>query len=122
MDESGCLRNHYFQSYYDFSNNSRGGAWMERLDNAAAGLIEQEVRGRFPEGMVDKVAVLQYGYDPSVEPGQIVVEVTVAAGADGGEDQLETFHRTHRDAIRDLQRDVSQRWPQATRFKIVTAQ
>jgi len=95
---------------------------MERLDSAAAGLIEQEVRGRFPEGMVDRVAVLQYGDDPSVEPGQIVVEVTVAAGADGGEDQLETFHRTHRDAIRDLQRDVSQRWPQATRFKIVTAQ
>jgi hypothetical protein len=92
---------------------------MERLDSAVTGLIEQEVRGRFPEGMVDRVAILEYGDDPSVEPGQIVVEVTIP---DGGEGQLETFHRTHRDAIRDLQRDISQRWPQATRFKIVTGQ
>ena len=65
---------------------------MERLDSAAAGLIEQEVRGHFPEDMVDSVAVLQYGDDPAVEPGQVVVEVTIAAGPEGGEDPLETFH------------------------------
>jgi len=56
---------------------------MERLDSAAAGLIEQEVRGHFPEDMVDSVAVLQYGDDPAVEPGQVVVEVTIAAGPEG---------------------------------------
>jgi hypothetical protein len=95
---------------------------MERLDSAAAGLIEQEVRGRFPEDMVDSVAVLQYGDDPAVEPGQVVVEVTIAAGPEGGEDPLETFHRAHRDAIRELQQDICQRWPQATRFKMVTGQ
>jgi hypothetical protein len=95
---------------------------MERLDSAATGLIEQEVRGRFPEDMVDSVAVLQYGDDPSVEPGQVVVQVTIAAGPEGGEDPLETFHRAHRDAIRELQRDICQRWPVATRFKMVTGQ
>jgi hypothetical protein len=95
---------------------------MERLDSAAAGLIEQEVRGHFPEDLVDSVAVLQYGDDPAVEPGQVVVEVTIAAGPEGGEDPLETFHRDHRDAIRELQRDICQRWPQATRFKMVTGQ
>ena len=95
---------------------------MERLDSAATGLIEQEVRGRLPEDMVDSVAVLQYGDDPSVEPGQVVVQVTIAAGPEGGEDPLETFHRGHRDAIRELQRDICQRWPQATRFKMVTGQ
>jgi hypothetical protein len=84
-------------------------ASMERLDSATAGLIEQEVRGRLPEGMVDGVAVLQYGDDPAVEPGQIVVEVTIAAGPEGGEDPLETFHRAHRDAIQQLQRDICQR-------------
>ena len=52
---------------------------MERLDSAATGLIEQDVRGRFPDGTVDRVAVLQYGDDPSVEPGQIVIQVTVAS-------------------------------------------
>jgi hypothetical protein len=33
-------------------------ASMERLDSATTGLIEQEVLGRLPEGMVDGVAVL----------------------------------------------------------------
>ena len=82
---------------------------MERLDSAATGLIEQDVRERFPDGAVDSVAVLQYGDDPSVEPGQAVVQVTVgpAAEAEGGEeDRLETFHRAHRDAIRQLQLDI----------------
>jgi hypothetical protein len=97
-------------------------ASMERLDSATAGLIEQEVRGRLPEGMVDGVAVLQYGDDPAVEPGQIVVEVTIAAGPEGGEDPLETFHRAHRDAIQQLQRDICQRWSQAIRFKMITGQ
>jgi hypothetical protein len=95
---------------------------MERLDQATTDLIEQDVKGHFPDGMVDSVAVLQYGDDPAVEPGQIVVEVTVAAEPEGGEGQLETFHRAHRDTISELQRDISQRWPQATRFKMVTGQ
>ena len=93
---------------------------MERLDSDTIGLIEQEVRGHFPEGTVDSVAVLQYGDDPAVEPGQAVVQVTVAAEPEGGEGQLETFHRANRDAIRDLHRDICRRWPQATRFMFVT--
>ena len=49
---------------------------MDRLDRATTDLIEQDVRGRFPEGVVDSVVVLQYGDDPAVEPGQAVVQVT----------------------------------------------
>jgi len=97
---------------------------MERLDSATTDLIEQEVGGHFPEGAVDGVAVLQYGDDPSVEPGQVVVQVTIASAADAEdeEDPLGAFHRVHRDAIRQLPRDISQRWPQATRFKLVSGQ
>jgi hypothetical protein len=97
---------------------------MERLDSAATGLIEQDVRERFPEGAVDSVAVLQHGDDPSVEPGQIVIQVTVtsAAQAEGDGDPLQGFHQTYRDAIRQLQQDIPQRWPQANRFKLVTRQ
>jgi hypothetical protein len=97
---------------------------MERLDRATTDLIEQEVRGRFPDGALDSVAVLQYGDDPAVEPGQVVIQVTVesAAEPEGEEDSLEGFHRTHRDAIRQLQRDIPQRWPQANRFKLTTGQ
>ena len=97
---------------------------MERLDGATTDLIEREVRGHFPEGAVDSVAVLQYGDDPSVEPGQIVVQVTVeaAAPAEGDEDPLDAFHQANRDAIQQLKRDIPQRWPQANRFKLVTGQ
>ena len=97
---------------------------MERLDSATTGLIEQEVRGHFPEDAVDSVAVLQYGDDPAVEPGQVVVQVTIgsAAGPEGGEEPLGAFHRAYRDAIQQLQRDICQRWPQATRFKFVTGE
>ena len=97
---------------------------MERLDSAVTGLIEQDVRERFPDGAVDSVAVLQYGDDPSVEPGQIVIQVTVAsaAEAEGDEDPLQGFHRAYPDAIRQLQEDIPQRWPQANRFKLVTRQ
>jgi hypothetical protein len=48
-------------------------ASMERLDRTTTDLIEQDVKGRFPAGVIDNVAVLQYGDDPSVEPGQMVV-------------------------------------------------
>jgi hypothetical protein len=97
---------------------------MERLDRATTDLIEQAVRERFGEGALDSVAVLQYGDDPAVEPGQVIIEVTVesSAGPEGEEDALETFHRTHRDTIRQLQRDIPQRWPQANRFKLTTGQ
>ena len=97
---------------------------MERLDSAATGVIEQDVRERFPDGAVDSVAVLQYGDDPSVEPGQIVIQVTVAsaAEAEGGEDPLGVFHRAQGDALRQLQLDIGARWPQANRFKFVTGQ
>jgi hypothetical protein len=97
---------------------------MERLDSAATGLIEQEVRGRFPDGAMDSVVVLQYGDDPAVEPGQVVIQVTVAsaAEAEGDEDPLQGFHQAYRDAIRQLQQDIPQRWPQANRFKLLTRQ
>jgi hypothetical protein len=96
---------------------------MERLDNATTGLIEQEIRGRFPEGALDSVVVLQYGDDPAVEPGQIVIQVTVGspAGAENDEDAVDAFTRANRDAIQQLQRDIPQRWPQANRFKIITS-
>ena len=96
---------------------------MERLDRAITDLIEQDVRGRFPAGVVDSVAVLQYGDDPSVEPGQMVVQVTVqpATGA-GGDDPVAAFQEANQDAIQQLQRDIPQRWPQASRFKIITGE
>ena len=52
---------------------------MERLDRATTDLIEQEVRGRFPEGALASVAVLQYGDDPEIEPGQLLGRILIEA-------------------------------------------
>jgi hypothetical protein len=96
---------------------------MERLDRGTADLIEQEIKARFPEGAVDSVAVLQHGDDPAVEPGQIVVQVTVGptVEAEGDEDPVDAFRRANQDALQQLQRDIPQRWPQANRFKILNS-
>jgi hypothetical protein len=96
---------------------------MERLDEATTDLIKQEIKGRFPEGALDSVTVLQYGDDPAVEPGQIVIQAIAgpAAEPEGDEDPVDAFHRANRDALRQLQRDIPQRWPQANRFKLLSS-
>ncbi len=97
---------------------------MERLGKSETDLIEREVRERFPDGALDGVVVLQYGDDPAVEPGQIVIQVDLgpAAEPDGDEDPVDAFHRANRNAIQQLQRDIPQRWPQANRFKLLSSQ
>ena len=97
---------------------------MERLDAVSTDLIEQEVKGRFPEGVVDSVAVLQYGDDPAVEPGEVMIQVTVGSAAEpaGHGTPPEPFPRAYRDTLQPIQRDIQQRWPQTTRFKLVSNQ
>ena len=94
---------------------------MERLDSATTDRIKQEIKGRFPEGALDNIEVLQYGDDPGVEPGQVVVQVTAGPVAGDDEDPVDAFHRANRGALQQLQRDLPQRWPQATRFKLVSS-
>lgn len=43
--------------------------------------VQDAAREYFPDGAVQEVALLQYGDDPRVEPGQLVVRVLVPAGA-----------------------------------------
>ena len=70
--------------------------------------FEREVRERFPDAPVERVAVLQYGDDPEIEPGELVARVYLEAS--GGKEErrrvLDTFHDTYRDAIHELRRDL----------------
>ena len=45
------------------------------MDRAMTDRIEQQVRQAFPEGVIARVQVLQYGEDPEVEPGQAAMRV-----------------------------------------------
>jgi hypothetical protein len=82
---------------------------MERaaLDRLT-GQLGQLVRERFPGAPVDRVAVLQYGDEPAIEPGELLARVYIkaqGAGDDRGQ-VLEEFHHAHRAAIRELRRDL----------------
>ncbi len=66
------------------------------------------VRERFPDAPVQRVALLQHGDDPEAEPGQLVARVFLEAPAGREElrQALEAFHDTHREAMRQLRRDL----------------
>ena len=45
------------------------------MDEASLDRFERQVRQAFPEGMIARLQVLQYGDDPEVEPGQAAMRV-----------------------------------------------
>ena len=95
---------------------------MERLDRATTDLIEQEVKGRFPDGTLGHVAVIQYGDDPAVEPGEIGIRVTVEpTGAPGREGEFsDAFKSAYREESAQLRRHIRQRFPQTRRIEFVS--
>ncbi len=90
---------------------------MERLDQATAGLIEQEVEGAFPAGTLGPVAVIQYGDDPAIEPGEIGIRVDIEV-PDG--ERLDAFKRTQKEALAQLRRHIRQRFPQIRQIEFVS--
>jgi len=80
-------------------------------------LIEDDVKARFPGGGIERVAVLQYGDDPAVEPGELAVRVFVAAegGLDDRERVVGDFGRAFRRELDQLRGDLSEKLPEARR-------
>jgi hypothetical protein len=73
--------------------------------------VQDAARECFPDAAVQEVALLQYGDDPRVEPGQLVVRVLIPAraadaadaadaGASGGADKSAGFGRDPFDAFK----------------------
>jgi hypothetical protein len=83
------------------------------MDQAARGRIEQQIdreaRKRFP-GAVRRVAVLQHGDDPVVEPGELLVRVIIDApegqGHEAQQQALDAFDQAHRRAIGQFRDDL----------------
>lgn len=77
---------------------------LERIEHQ----FEQVVRERFVDAPVQRVAVLQYGDEPEVEPGELLARVYVEASGDKEQRRLalENFHNAHREAIHELRRDL----------------
>ena len=92
---------------------------MERaaLDHLEQQII-QEVNKRFPD-MAERVEVLQYGDDPVIEPGELLVRVILRAG-EGREAQqqaLQAFEHEHGPAVKQFRNDLSAQLPEAGRLE-----
>jgi hypothetical protein len=82
-------------------------------------LIEDDVKARFPGGGIERVAVLQYGDDPVVEPGELAVRVFVRAEGDLTERErvVDDFSRAFREELEKLRHDLNEKLPEARRLE-----
>jgi hypothetical protein len=94
------------------------------MDRTALARLEQqldeEVQQRFPGGAVQRVAILQYGDEPVIEPGGLLVRLTVAAadGTEGQKEALHAFEKAHGPALKQFRRDLTARLPEAGRLEL----
>ncbi len=82
------------------------------MDRAAVEEAERQlnelVRARFPGDAVKRVTLLQYGDDPVIEPGELMVRVLLQAadGPEGEERPLEEFRQAHGGAMKHLRHEL----------------
>jgi hypothetical protein len=83
-------------------------------------LLDEQIKARFPGGGIEQVTLLQYGDDPVVEPGQFVLRLIVAAGADKEEREriADDFHRAFHRELESLRDELRKKLPEATRIEI----
>jgi hypothetical protein len=78
---------------------------LDRIQEQFAQLVAE----RFPGAPIERVAVLQYGDDPEIEPGELLARVLIeppGSGEEARKQALEDFHDTHRAAMRELRHDL----------------
>jgi hypothetical protein len=93
---------------------ARAGLDRAVLDQLQSGL-DGQVKEHFPDGGVRRVALLQHGDDPSLEPGDLVVRVFIEEAEE--DPPLRAWNRDHEAMIRELQRESEERLPGASRLE-----
>jgi hypothetical protein len=73
--------------------------------------LDEQVRVHFPDGGVQRVALLESGDDPWVEPGALLVRVFVEEAE--GNPSLRAWDRDHETVIGELQRELEENLPGA---------
>jgi hypothetical protein len=91
-------------------------AAMDRIQH----VIDDEVTKRFPEGAVRRAVLLQYGDDPVVEPGELMVRVLIEASGEPKNygESLEAWAREHGTRMREFRRELAERLPEASRLEV----
>lgn len=80
------------------------------LDQLQTRLGEQ-VKEHFPDGGVQRVALLQHGDDPAVEPGDLLARVFIQEAGEAPSHQA--WHRDHETMIGELQHELAEQLPGA---------
>jgi hypothetical protein len=73
--------------------------------------LGERVREHFPDGGVQRVALLQHGDDPSVEPGDLLARVFIEEAEEAPSHRA--WHRDHEAMIGELQRELAEQLPGA---------
>jgi hypothetical protein len=101
---------------------------MEQSEVESARRRVQEVaRELLPGDAVREVRLLEYGDDPAVEPGQLVVQVLLpgpdAAERDeragAGRDPLDAFKHAHRGALEQFRDMISREFPEVSFIEFI---
>ena len=79
----------------------------ERLEHGA----EEELNRQFGDGIVQKVEVLQYGDEPVIEPGQVMIRVILTPTDEDPHEALHAFEKAHGGEIEDLRKKVARKMP-----------
>ena len=79
----------------------------ERLERA----VEEELTRQVGDGTVQKVEVLQYGDEPVIEPGQVMVRVILTPTGGDPDESLHAFEKAHGAVIEDLRKKVARKMP-----------
>lgn len=86
-----------------------------------AALLDQQIKERFPDSSIDRVALLQYGDDPRIEPGKLLVRVSVLtpAGSSDAEQPMDDWEHAHGAMIRKLRQELARKIPEAAELEFV---
>jgi hypothetical protein len=92
------------------------------MDDGDAQRIQQELdeaaKRLFP-GLVREVSLLRYGDDPMVEPGEVLLRVLASDQPGEGEGKPSPAASFGGPAMKELQRELSQRVPEVRRIEII---
>ena len=69
--------------------------------------VEKHIRSLFPDGVISRVQVLEYGDDPAVEPGDVAVRVFLdrpdqPEGGEADEQIVGSFEKANRERLKKL--------------------
>jgi hypothetical protein len=92
----------------------RAGPERAGLDQLQSRLDEQ-MREHFPDGGVQRVALLQHGDDPLVEPGDLLARVFIEEAEE--EPSHQAWHRDHETMIGELQHELAEQLPGASHLE-----